>query len=380
MAESDEVAHLHAALEQKEYELQLALEQKKLATAAAASAGTKQAQALIKDREAAERQLKSERHAHASTLKKLEGAEAQALQIQTLENTVKSLKQQMEQYQEETSTLKKLQRQKTVAIEKLQAKLDVAQDAAADASKKNSLADAQRQIQQLQQEKRLLEQELSKQSVVVARTAAQNDEEDGMIPVKQWLGERSLLQGQVKALKEKLATAERVVKSEQQVKEKLRQRIALADGQNHHLNAKQPQIKLQLAAAFAKSSKGLGNCAAHSSASRFRGSRPSCSDGTCALFEALQREVLLLRSQIAETTSLLSDKDASIEMLVKKADTLAKAKEADAKKLKREMASVQKDLAAARLGVITKEEECKERELALKQDLFQLKRRLQGSN
>eukprot|EP00249_Psilotum_nudum_P021692 c28209_g1_i1 orf=279-2159(+) len=67
------------------------------------------------------------------------------------------------------------------------------------------------------------------------------------------------------------------------------------------------------------------------------------------LYDMLQKEVIALRKASHEKDQSLKDKDDAIEMLAKKVDTLTKAREVEAKKMRREVAAKEKEAATMRV-------------------------------
>ncbi|KAJ8760011.1 hypothetical protein K2173_010867 [Erythroxylum novogranatense] len=67
------------------------------------------------------------------------------------------------------------------------------------------------------------------------------------------------------------------------------------------------------------------------------------------LYDMLQKEVVTLRKACHEKNQSLKDKDDAIEMLAKKVDTLNKAMEIEAKKKRREVAAMEKEVAAMKV-------------------------------
>ncbi|MED6197545.1 hypothetical protein PIB30_057408 [Stylosanthes scabra] len=103
----------------------------------------------------------------------------------------------------------------------------------------NAVRDYKRQISELQEEKRTLERELARVKVSANRVATVvanewKDEKDKVMPVRQWLEERRIVQAEMQRLKEKLAISERTAKAESQLKDKLKLRLkTLEDGLKH---------------------------------------------------------------------------------------------------------------------------------------------------
>uniref|UniRef100_A0A5B7B174 Putative microtubule-associated protein 70-2 n=1 Tax=Davidia involucrata TaxID=16924 RepID=A0A5B7B174_DAVIN len=68
------------------------------------------------------------------------------------------------------------------------------------------------------------------------------------------------------------------------------------------------------------------------------------------LYDMLQKEVITLRKACHEKDQSVKDRDDAIEILAKKVETLNKAKEVDAKKMRREAAAREKEVTAMRIS------------------------------
>ncbi|KAK6932852.1 Microtubule-associated protein 70 [Dillenia turbinata] len=139
--------------------------------------------------------------------------------------------------EEENRILERNNRQKVVEVEKLSQTIHELEEAIlAGGAAANAIRDFQRQVYELQEEKRTLERELARAKITANRVATVvanewKDESEKVMPVKQWLEERRLLQAEMQRLKDKLAVSERTVKAEAQLKEKLTLRLkTLEDG------------------------------------------------------------------------------------------------------------------------------------------------------
>uniref|UniRef100_M1B788 Myosin II heavy chain n=2 Tax=Solanum tuberosum TaxID=4113 RepID=M1B788_SOLTU len=69
-----------------------------------------------------------------------------------------------------------------------------------------------------------------------------------------------------------------------------------------------------------------------------------------AVYDMLQKEVIVLRKACNEKDHSLKDKDDAIEMLAKKVETLNKAMAIEAKRMRREVAAMEKEVATIRNG------------------------------
>ncbi|WRX27777.1 Microtubule-associated protein 70 - like 3 [Theobroma cacao] len=142
--------------------------------------------------------------------------------------------------QEENKILEKTNRQKVLEVEKLSQTIQELEEAIlAGGAAANSIRDYQRRISELHEEKRTLDRELARVKVSANRVATVvanewKDENDKVMPVKQWLEDRRLLQAEMQRLKDKLAVSERTAKAEAQLKEKFKLRLKiLEDGLKH---------------------------------------------------------------------------------------------------------------------------------------------------
>ncbi|KAL9260280.1 Microtubule-associated protein 70-2-like protein [Drosera capensis] len=69
-----------------------------------------------------------------------------------------------------------------------------------------------------------------------------------------------------------------------------------------------------------------------------------------ALYDMLQNEVIHLRKACHEKNQTLKDKDGALEILSKKVETLNRAMEVEAKKMRRELAAKEKEVSAIRIN------------------------------
>ncbi|OMO64681.1 Myosin II heavy chain-like protein [Corchorus olitorius] len=195
---------------------------------------------LHEDKKAMERLTKSKESALLEAERILRSALERALIVEEVQNQNFELRRQIEICQEENKILEKSNRQKVLEVEKLSQTIQELEEAIlAGGAAANSIRDYQRQISQLNEEKRTLERELARAKVSANRVATVvanewKDENDKVMPVKQWLHDRRLLQAEMQRLKEKLAVSERTAKAEAQLKEKFKLRLKiLEDGLKH---------------------------------------------------------------------------------------------------------------------------------------------------
>ncbi|XP_011095917.1 microtubule-associated protein 70-5 isoform X1 [Sesamum indicum] len=196
--------------------------------------------ALQEDKRALERLTKSKEAALLEAERILRSALERALIVEEVQNQNFELRRQIEICQEENKILDKTNRQKVLEVEKLSQTIKELEEAIlAGGAAANTIRDYRRQISELNEEKRTLERELARVKVSANRIATVvanewKDEKDKVMPVKQWLEERRMLQAEMQKLKDKLAISERAAKAEAQVKEKLKLRLkTLEEGLKH---------------------------------------------------------------------------------------------------------------------------------------------------
>ncbi|KAL4380601.1 hypothetical protein HN51_003922 [Arachis hypogaea] len=187
--------------------------------------------ALQEDKKALERLTKSKELALLEAERILRSALERALIVEEVQNENFDLKRQIEICQEENKILEKTHRQKIMEVEKLSQTIHELEEVIlASGTTANAVRDYKRQISELQEEKRTLERELARVKVSANRVATVvanewKDEKDKVMPVRQWLEERRIMQAEMQRLKEKLAISERTAKAESQLKDKLKLRL-----------------------------------------------------------------------------------------------------------------------------------------------------------
>ncbi|XP_057429895.1 microtubule-associated protein 70-5-like [Lotus japonicus] len=186
---------------------------------------------LQEDNKALERLTKSKEAALLEAERILRSALERALIVEEVQNENIDLKRQIEICQEENKILEKTHRQKIVEVEKLSQTIHELEELILSrGDNANAIRDYQRQIAELQEEKRTQERELARVKVSANRIATVltnewKDENKKVMPVRQWLEERRIMQAEVQRLKEKLAISERTAKAESQLKDKLKLRL-----------------------------------------------------------------------------------------------------------------------------------------------------------
>ncbi|CAN0890809.1 Microtubule-associated protein 70-5 [Linum grandiflorum] len=191
----------------------------------------KEIAALMEDMKAMERLTKSKEVALLEAESILKSALERALIVEEVQNQNYELRRQIEIVQEENRILEKTNRHKVVEVEKLSETIkELEETVLAGGAAANAVRDYKRQITELNEEKRTLERELARANVSANRVASivaneWKDENDKVMPVKQWLEERRRMQAEMQRLKDKLVISERTAKAESQLKDKFKLRL-----------------------------------------------------------------------------------------------------------------------------------------------------------
>ncbi|KAK3147983.1 hypothetical protein QOZ80_3BG0289160 [Eleusine coracana subsp. coracana] len=186
---------------------------------------------LQDDNKALERHLKLKETALVEAGNILRSALERALIVEDVQNQNIELQKQMEIYHEENKLLEKSNRQKVLEIEKLSHTIsELEESILATGDVANAVRFYQNQAAKLKEEKRTLDRELARAKVYVNRVASTaanewKDESDKLMPVKRWLEERRLLQGEIQRLRDKITIAEKSAKIEAQLNDKLKRRL-----------------------------------------------------------------------------------------------------------------------------------------------------------
>nr|ACO87662.1 myosin heavy chain [Brachypodium sylvaticum] len=382
---------------------------------------------LQDDNRALDRLTKSKEAALLEAERTVQIALAKASLVDDLQNKNQELMKQIEICQEENKILDRMHRQKVAEVEKLtQTVRELEEAVLAGGAAANAVRDYQRKVLEMNEEMKTLDRELARAKVSANRVAVvvANEWKDGndkVMPVKQWLEERRILQGEMQQLRDRLAIAERAARSEAQLKDKFQLRLKVLEE-----GLRMPTSRTNASAARRQS---IGGAESVSKTNGFLSKRPSFQmrspvstttttlvnhakgasksfDGGCRsldrykghvngigmnvstdssedkesnnsdekpseftsvesedtvsgmLYDMLQKEVVALRKACHEKDQSLKDKDDAVEMLAKKVDTLTKAMESEAKKMRREVAAMEKEVVAMR---IEKEQDTKAR-------------------
>lgn len=368
---------------------------------------------LQEDNRALDRLTKSKEAALLEAERTVQIALAKASLVDDLQNKNQELMKQVEICQEENRILDKMQRQKVAEVEKLtQTVRELEEAVLAGGAAANAVRDYQRKVQEINDEKKTLEREVARAKVSANRvaTVVANEWKDGndkVMPVKQWLEERRVLQGEMQQLRDKLAVAERAAKAEAQMKEKFQLRfktleeklkVSISNSRTATNGSPRPQslgladsnsgsVRSNRATALlrrARSSRSFDGCSRSLDGGKvildatgnglpsgagdcqIGSTEAACEDTSNGvseksekenedsvsgvLYDMLQKEVIGLRKSCHEKDQSLKDKDDAIEMLAKKVETLNKAMEVEAKKMRREVSAMEKEVAALRVG------------------------------
>ncbi|CAH1418546.1 unnamed protein product [Lactuca virosa] len=352
---------------------------------------------LQDDNRALDRLCKSKEAALLEVERTVEIAMAKASMVDDLQNKNQELMKQIEICQEENRILDKMNRQKVSEVERLTQTVGELEEAVlAGGAAANAVRDYQRRMQEINEEKRVLDRELARARISANRVAVvvANDWKDAdnkVMPVKQWLEERRVFQGEMQHLKEKLTIAERTAKAEAQLKEKYLLRFKVLEERFKSLSSPRKTGLPERPVSNGRQSLGGGlEKISRSSSSRFSSRNLPKNGGMMStsskihdcsklvddhdddefeengkdksnhkhkdfvsgmLYDMLQKEVLNLNKACHLKDQNLKDKDNTIEVLARNVETLNRAMEVEGKRTRREIAAMEKELAALRLGV-----------------------------
>ncbi|KAK1427032.1 hypothetical protein QVD17_15714 [Tagetes erecta] len=352
---------------------------------------------LQDDNKALERLSKSKEIALLEADRTVEIAMAKASMVDDLQNKNQELMKQIEMCQEENRILDKMNRQKVSEVEKLtQTVRELEEAVLASGAAANAVRDYERRMQEINEEKKILDRELARAKISANRVAVVvandwKDTDNKVMPVKQWLEERRVLQGEMQHLKDKLTVAERTSKAEAQLKEKYRLRFKVLEESFKQSPGKivsyaTPERIMSNGRSKRQSLGGVENLS-RSSSSRFSSRNllkhgnvsskvhdfskladsdklfPNGDDQTDekhelksksedfvsgVLYDLLQKEVLNLQKACQQKDQNLKEKDNTVEVLAKNVETLNRAMEVESKKTRREIAAMEKELEALR--------------------------------
>ncbi|KAD3336242.1 hypothetical protein E3N88_31761 [Mikania micrantha] len=347
---------------------------------------------LQDDNKALDRLCKSKEIALLEADRNVEIAMAKASMVDDLQNKNQELVKQIEMCQEENRILDKINRQKVSEVEKLTKTVCELEEAVlAGGAAANAVRDYERRMQEINEEKKMLDRELARAKISANRVAVVvandwKDTDSKVMPIKQWLEER---RGEMQHLKDKLIVAERTAKAEAQLKEKYQMRFKVLEERFKSSSGKNipyttPERTMSNQRSQRQSLGGVENLS-RSASSRFS-SRNLLKTGSISskvhdcsklvdsnellskgdnddkdksksksedyvsgmLYDMLQKEVLNLQKACHEKDQNLREKENTIEMLAKNVETLNRAMEVENKKTRREITVMEKELATLR--------------------------------
>ncbi|XP_073132123.1 microtubule-associated protein 70-1-like [Henckelia pumila] len=190
---------------------------------------------LHDENRALDRLTKSKENALLEAEHSVQMALAKASLVDDLQNKNLELIKQIGMCKEENRILDRMHRQKVAEVEKLmQSVCELEEAVLAGGAAANAVRDYRRKVEEINEEKRVLDRELARAKVSAERVAVVvandwKDANDKVMPVKQWLEERKFYQGEMQRLKDKLAISERATKSEAQLKDKYQLRFKILE-------------------------------------------------------------------------------------------------------------------------------------------------------
>nr|GMC90368.1 microtubule-associated protein 70-1-like isoform X1 [Ipomoea batatas] len=175
---------------------------------------------LQDDNRALDRLTKSKEAALLEAERTVQMALAKAALVDDLQNKNQELMKQIEICQEENKILDKMNRQKVAEVEKLtQTVRELEEAVLAGGAAANAVRDYQRKMQEMNEEKRLLDRELARAKISANRVA--------VVVANEWKDSNE--KGEMQQLRDKLAVAERTAKAEAQLKEKYQLRFKVLE-------------------------------------------------------------------------------------------------------------------------------------------------------
>ncbi|KAI4298810.1 hypothetical protein L6164_032327 [Bauhinia variegata] len=300
--------------------------------------------ALQEDKKALERLTKSKESALLEAERILRSALERALIVEEVQNQNFDLRRQIEICQEENKLLEKTHRQKVLEVEKLSQTIQELEEVIlASGATANAVRDYKRQISELQEEKRTLERELARIKVSANRVATVvanewKDENDKVMPVKQWLEERRILQAEMQRLKDKLAVSERTAKAEAQLKDKLRLRLKTLEEGLKHVSSNPINSNASSVSPKAEKSSILGFLTTNAGLRKRSTSQPRGSTIGSSFFQQsnVKHNIDIVPEDLKQARTL-KKKNSSAENLLKKGIWASRSKIADSGEKENEM-------------------------------------------
>ncbi|KAJ1436021.1 Microtubule-associated protein 70 [Sesbania bispinosa] len=178
---------------------------------------------LQDDNRALDRLTKSKEAALLEAERTVQIALAKASLVDDLQNKNQELMKQIEICQEENKILDKMHRQKVAEVEKLtQTVRELEEAVLAGGAAANAVRDYQRKMQEMNEERKVLEREVARAKVTANRVAT--------VVANEWKDANDkVMPGEMQQLRDKLAVAERTAKAEAQMKEKYQLRFKILE-------------------------------------------------------------------------------------------------------------------------------------------------------
>eukprot|EP00270_Netrium_digitus_P010415 TRINITY_DN3230_c0_g1_i3.p1 TRINITY_DN3230_c0_g1~~TRINITY_DN3230_c0_g1_i3.p1 ORF type:complete len:564 (-),score=77.56 TRINITY_DN3230_c0_g1_i3:537-2228(-) len=343
---------------------------------------------LQEDSKAQERLMRTKDAALLDSDSAVKTAEARAAQVDVAENEIRDLNKRIEGLEEENRTLDRLYRLKVDEVKKLTNQITSLEETVTAAGAGiSTIKDYQRQVKELQSETKTLQDELSRTKVAANRVATVvanewKEDDEKVIPLKQWMEERRCIQAEIQSLKEKIFAAERVSKYECHMKERYQLRLkVIEESLKSGAQSKDIHRRLSLGKATPSISPSQGSDSGdrlfpfhfddvshlensrgieerqdndrHSENGPIRTMSDSVAEDAVpgVLYDHLQKEVISLRKLVAEKEHVLTEKDDNIQGLTKKVELLSKALEVESKKGRREVLAMEKEVAAMKFDL-----------------------------
>ncbi|KAI7739313.1 hypothetical protein M8C21_029380, partial [Ambrosia artemisiifolia] len=328
---------------------------------------------LQDDNKALDRLSKSKEIALLEAERTVNIAMAKASMVDDLQNKNQELMKQVDICQEENRILDKMNRQKVSEVEKLtQTVRELEEAILAGGAAANIVRDYERRMQELNEEKKILDRELARAKISANRVA--------VVIANDWKDADN--KGEMQHLKQKLTVAERTAKAEAQLKEKyhlrfkvLEERFKSSSGKSVSCAIPERAMSNGRSRSQRQSVGGVDNLS-KSSSSRYS-SRNLLKNGSISsklfptgddhadekdkskskpedfvsgmLYDMLQKEVLNLQKACHQKDQNLQEKDNTIEILARNVETLNRAMEVESKKTRREISTMEKEMAALRV-------------------------------
>lgn len=297
-------------------------------------------------------------------------------------NHVKKLKMDIVELQEEKKTLLEIQRLKNKAIENLTRQLEeklTIEERARDLERR--LEAREKEVNAQQHMRAEMERLAKMQEAEMARLEGSVIDDSAIRSLEQ---DKRYLVSEIRKHIEARTAMERTIRTQQARIDQLQSRMdvlaeALADAKRGR-RALQSVVVPSAAAAAPLDNHGQDENG-HPEANPLPTSESITEQAAgetveVSLFELVAQEVSLLKSQISDKERLLHEKDDAMEVLSRNMDILQSARAADAKKSKKAAADLEREVAKLREDLRRREEEFRERELAVKKDNAKLKAKL----